>query len=211
MSKSPLHAILGVQDYQLEAVLKKNRKRLIGGHRKTTCRAEFEMILKHEVCMPVEVLGVRMFRTVPFMVCMGCEAAYLPRGVSSTIDRYFVEKLVTSTGYLKPEQLRFLRITAGLKQKDISSFLGVVHEAYVRAEAADGVAGADPDWQLRLKLFYAQKIGLDDTEAFYNINKNLAKDCHSANMIEIPTNVQYDILEPWVDSYVGNWPEPDPD
>lgn len=93
-----------------------------------------------------------------------------------------VSDFVLNSTTLSKAQLRFLRKFFGLTQAQISEQLRISGKQYVKCESekTENVT-LSPDKALRLKLYYAELLGIRDAETLYEISRN-AEDSPTAKI-----------------------------
>lgn len=138
-------------------------------HRETGCAGKFGVIVKQDVPYPVSALGIIVVPVIPFIHCPTCGAAYVPDSYRLFLDRVLAVQIMTSGNILSPDQIKFLRMVFDLNQSAVAKAIQVTRSYYSKTENKTSEERLGEDKQIRLKLFYAQKMGIKDPEAIYRL------------------------------------------
>lgn len=153
-------------------VCKFDPKDYVGAHSEDGCKGKFAILVSHQVPFPIDALGVQVLPIVPFIACPVCKAAYVPQGFREFVDRALSASLVLNPNRLKPEQIRFLRLAFDLTQEEVARGLDMTRSHYNRTEStSDTGERLSGDKQVRLKIFYAEKLGRAEAENVFVVNK----------------------------------------
>lgn len=158
-----------------------------GCHSDIDCPGAWEIVWKEKVPRYFDSCLVSVMPKAPFVVCEKCETSFYPEGFEDGIDEWLMILLVTDNRLLTKVQLKFLRLHLDLKPSDIAEFLGC---SYKSIEDRNSDTALDPYTMMRLKIWYASKIGVPSG----NWMKMVTKPDFN-NEIEIPREVPQHIID----------------
>lgn len=138
-------------------------------HSDLNCKGKWQFNVCRNIPYNVDVLGIVQVPLVPFIACPECKASYLMPGFEELLDKTLAFQLIANKKILTPNQIRFLRIAFDLTQQDVSDFLEIQRTYYSKTESTKGNVALSPDKQVRLKLFYAEKLGIKDVDLLYKM------------------------------------------
>ena len=138
-------------------------------HTDFSCSGSWSIKVCHHTPFNVDGLGIIQVPLIPFIVCSTCQASYVMPGFEEFLDKTLVFQLIANKKILASNQIRFLRLAFDLTQEDVAQFLKIERTYYSKTESLKGTVTLSPDKQVRLKLFYAQKLGIKDSALLYNM------------------------------------------
>jgi hypothetical protein len=131
-------------------------------HFEPECKGLFGLVLKEESVVTLDSIGPVTLPVVPFVCCTTCNASYLAVGFLESIEEIIAKHLVFgSSGFLKKEQIRFLRLYFGKTQEEFAQGCGVsgkneMSRMESRKYPTDNLS---IDRQVRLRLYCASLFG----------------------------------------------------
>jgi len=142
-------------------------------HRELPCKGKWKQIVRKNIPYSLDTLGIVFLKKAFFISCPKCGAMYFAPGFEQAVTTKLAEHLVLDRYILEKAQLRYLRTLFGLTQKDIAQALDIDVKEYNKFESTKVATRImNPDKQVRLKLYYASKLGLsvDKLMELWNIS-----------------------------------------
>lgn len=137
-------------------------------HQSDACKGEFELVVLKDVPFNAGDLGLTTLPSAPFLKCKKCDAMYFAPKFEEIVNEMLAASLILEPKLLQGKQLRFLRVHASMSQQEIADFLGLTRPHYTVQEKTGGLSASD---QVRLKMLYAEKIGIDKVAELFLINR----------------------------------------
>lgn len=138
-------------------------------HVKNDCDGTWGVMHSTNVPYPIDALGTVLLPIVPFIACPKCEAAYLMPGFLELVQKTIASHLVVSDKVLSAKEIRFLRLTFGLTQQDVVDAIDMESTSYY-SKCETGKEPFGSDKQVRIKLLYATKLGINQAEDYHKIS-----------------------------------------
>jgi hypothetical protein len=145
-------------------------------HRLVDCDGGWGVLVQENVPFPLNGLGTALLPMAAFVACPKCKAAFLLPGFQDLIERSIATELVLNERILTPKELRFLRLTFDLTQQEVIDEIEADSVSYYsKCETGKPGHALSVDKQVRLKLFYATKLGINRAEDYHRIHLTSAK------------------------------------
>lgn len=143
-------------------------------HKNADCNGEFKFKTIQNDVISLGPLGLFNLPVAPYLVCEKCEAAFIAPGFVKGFEKFLAIKMVLSPHLLMKRQLRFLRVHLGLSQQEVADILGATDRQYIQKTESDKYERQlGPDKQVRLKIIYAEMLGIKDLQQIYQISKSI--------------------------------------
>ncbi len=149
-------------------------------HQTVDCNGQWDIQIQSNVPYALNAIGTVILPIGAFVACEKCRAAFFLPGFEELVERTIALQLVVNDRLLNNKEIRFLRLAFDLKQSEVAEGIEMGSESYY-SKIETGKVSLSPDKQIRLKLLYATKLGV-----------NSAEDYHAISM----TNAEREILEP---------------
>lgn len=138
-------------------------------HLTKDCDGSWGILHTSNVPYPMDALGTVLLPVAPFVACPKCQAAYMLPGFLELIEKTIACHLVVSEKVLTANEIRFLRLAFGLTQKEVVGAIDMESTSYYsKCEMGKEPLGSDK--QVRLKLLYATRLGINQTEDYHKIS-----------------------------------------
>ena len=85
-------------------------------------------------------------------------------------------QLITTQKLLLPKEVRFLRLVFDLTQQDVADFLECQRTYYSKCESEKNPNSLSSEKLKLLKLFYAERLGVDNPDVIYRMIKNMGQE-----------------------------------
>ena len=152
-------------------------------HVKSGCDGTWGIMHSNSVPYPIDVLGTVLLPIVPFIACPKCEAAYLMPGFLELVQKTIASHLVVSDKVLSAKEIRFLRLTFGLTQQGVVDAIDMESTSYY-SKCETGKEPFGSDKQVRIKLLYATKLGINQAEDYHKISlTSLRRESNETNSV----------------------------
>jgi len=168
----------GKKNHVLEKKVHIHLKDYANAHKDVGCKGKWKIAFQFNTPFSVDALGFVQVPILPFVACESCKSAYIAPGFEEFLEKRIATQLVLNTGLLNKDQIRFLRLAFDLTQDDLAKTLGFAdRHYYAKMEAKKSQQSMSPDKQVRLKLYYAKLLGIQDIDQIYEMvqpdeNKN---------------------------------------
>lgn len=145
-------------------------------HVTSDCDGAWGILHSLDAPYPIDGLGTALIPMVPMIACPKCKAAYMLPGFLDFIEKSIAAQLIVSDRILLHNEVRFLRLSFGLTQQEVVDAIDAESVPYY-SKCETGKAGfaLSADKLVRLKLFYATKLGINRVEAYHKINLTSAR------------------------------------
>lgn len=140
-------------------------------HNDQSCKGKWGILHSINSPYPLDCLGTVILPMVPMIACPACKAAYMLPGFLDFVEKSIATTLIVSDRILLPNEMRFLRITFDLTQQEVVDAIDAESVSYYsKCETGKPGVALASDKQVRLKVFYATKLGINRAEDYHRIN-----------------------------------------
>ena len=133
------------------------------------CDGQWGILHTTNVPYPLGDLGTVLLPLAPFVACPKCQAAYMLPGFHEFLEKSIASQLVVSEKVLSANEIRFLRLIFNLNQKEVIEAIDMESVSYY-SKCETGKEPLGSDKQVRLKIFYATKLGINRADDYHTIN-----------------------------------------
>lgn len=145
-------------------------------HQAPGCDGAWGILIQQNVPFPLNGLGTVMLPVAAFITCPKCQAAYTLPGFQDLVEHVIAMNLVVTERILAPKEVKFLRLMFGLTQQAVIDEIELESVSYYsKCETGKPGFALSPDKQVRLKLLYATKLGINSAEDYHRINLTSGK------------------------------------
>jgi len=138
-------------------------------HADSDCKGQWGFLTQENVPYNFDSLGIVMLPRAVYVACSSCSATYFVPGFEQFCEMNIAWELIMNRRLLSQQEVRFLRLVFDLTQKDIADFLKTHRTYYAKMESRDSGVALSLSDQVRLKLFYAKRLGLNEPEKIYDL------------------------------------------
>jgi hypothetical protein len=145
-------------------------------HLAPDCDGTWGLLHSFNTPYPMDGLGMVVMPMLSTIACSKCKAAYMLPGFLDFVEKSIAAELIVSDRILLPNEIRFLRLTFDLTQQQVVDAIDAESVAYY-SKCETGKAGfaLSADKQVRLKVYYATRLGIDRAEDYLKINLTSAR------------------------------------
>lgn len=148
-------------------------------HNKDFCSGKPELIIRENIPINLLGLGVFIVPQAPFVGCRKCESAFFYGGFDHEVEDCYAKFLLKEPRIFAPQEARFLRIVAGLNQKEMADWMMITKELYSHHEAMkDDYGFFGVQEQVVFRSVIASKLGVREPARgalLKKVPKNLGK------------------------------------
>jgi hypothetical protein len=145
-------------------------------HLTPDCNGTWGILHSLNAPYPIDGLGMAVVPMIPMIACPKCKAAYMLPGFLGFMEKSIAVQLIVSDRILMPSEIRFLRLTFDLTQQQVVDAIDAESVAYYsKCETGKPGFALSADKQVRLKVNYAAKLGIDRAEDYLKINLTSAR------------------------------------
>lgn len=138
-------------------------------HKKAKCDGVWGVLYSQHVPYPIDGLDTVLLPVLPFVACPKCEAAYMLPGFLELIEMTIASHLVVSDKVLTAKEIRFLRLAFSLTQQEVIDAIDMESKSYY-SKCETGKEPLGSDKQVRLKLLYATRLGINHAEDYHRLS-----------------------------------------
>jgi hypothetical protein len=140
-------------------------------HIDQSCKGKWGILHSFNSPYPLDCLGAVILPMVPMIACPVCKAAYMLPGFLEFVEKSIATTLIVSDRILLSNEIRFLRVTFDLTQQEVVDAIDAESVSYYsKCETGKPGIALASDKQVRLKVFYATKLGINRAEDYHRIN-----------------------------------------
>ncbi len=139
-------------------------------HESDDCEGKFVPAVTLNGLYDSSALGPVKLPIIPQFRCAKCGAAVLAEGFNEWIEKILAHNLLISHGSLSKKQIKFLRQHFGFSQEKLGQRLGIDKHEMSKFESSQfSNRVMDIDKQLRLRLIFAELIGIKEIDKLYQL------------------------------------------